>query len=130
MQPSLKALNYCNVNSFTYAERLELQQGNGGTYQVQMVQNGQRYLAAVGATFQITFPRALSITATPTNQDVVVVATVVDARDQSILQFTLSAAQVDKIVSGGVKLSITESGVTKTYPVDNFVARRPNTPGS
>jgi len=130
MSVGMWALNYNNINSFSVAERLDLQQGNGGTFQVQLNQAGSRYVPPVGSTVQITFPRALSIAPTPSNQDTIVAATVVDTRDASVLQFTLTATQVDKIVSEGVKLSITTAGVTSTWPVDHFVRRRSSAPGA
>lgn len=147
---SVKPLNFVNVNSFKYAERLDLVQGNASTCYVQLVQiddailapqGGQfstsqtvqvtsRYLPAAGATVQIVFPRTLSIQPTPANQDVTVAATVVDSRDGSILRFDLTASNTDKIISEGIKLVITESGVSKTYPIDHFVRRRTNVPGA
>ena len=152
---SLKPLNYIDINHYAYVERLELIQGNSGTCYVQIVNidpvttspsgaalfggifaqnqvvaSPSRWVPAAGATVQLVFPRSMSITPTPANQDVTVSMTVVDSRDASIYKFDLTASNIDKIVSGGVKLLITEGGVTKTYPVDAFVNRRTNLPGA
>lgn len=150
-----KPLNFTNINSFAFAERLDLVQGNaqtcyiqllsltdtllapqgmglfGGVYASnQVVTVPLRYVPAAGATVQIVFPRALSVQNTPSNQDVTVTGVVADSRDASIYRFDLTATNVDKIVGEGVKLVITEGGVTKTYPVDHFVRRRSNAPGA
>jgi hypothetical protein len=125
-----KPVKYTSVNSFELAERMEMIQGNGGTFYFQLQLDGKRYVAAVGATIQMNFPRTLSIAATPSPQDVTVTCLAVDSRDASLLKFDLSAAQVDKIVSEGVKVLITESGITKAYPVDHFVQRRSSAPGA
>lgn len=154
MAIGLLALNYVDINNFMPTERLELQQGNGGTYQVQLVQYKSatvappaggpfqyysqnqlitfptRYLPPVGSTVQIVFPRAASVAANPSNQDTSAPCTPVDARDGSVLQFTLTSGQVDKIVSEGVQLKITLAGVTKSYPINHFVLRRSNAPGA
>jgi hypothetical protein len=124
-----KPIKYNSVNSFEVVERIELVQGNGGTYYVQLFQGSSRYLPAAGATVQLLFPRAKSVAATPANQDTTVSCTAI-AQDASLYSFVLSSAQVDKIVSDGAKLLITESGVTKTWPVDHLVRRRSNAPGA
>jgi hypothetical protein len=127
---TLVPLEFVNINNFTKVERLRLVQGNSATcYVLLQGANGVRYVPLAGSTMQIVFPRALSIAPTPVNQDVTVTMIAADARDASLLKFDLTAANVDKIVSEGVRLVITESGVTKTYPVDYFVTKRSNAPG-
>lgn len=125
-----KPLDYVDVNHFTIVDRLELIQGNSAICYVQLFDGDNRYVPQAGSTIQIKFPRAMSVAATPANQDVVVTLSVADPRDTSVYSMSLSSAQVDSIVSGGVKLIIISGGNTKTYPVDNFVRRRSNSPGA
>lgn len=157
---TLRPLNeYVDVNHFKYSDRLQLIQGNGGVYYVQMwdldagcnnptagtgsssgllgsiygaatpVFPGQRFIPTATSTVQVAFLRTPTIAAVPLNQDVIVPA-VQDLNDSSIFKITLSAAQVDIIISGGVKLLVTDLGVTTTWPVDWFVNRRTNIPGA
>ena len=149
---TLKPLNFADINHFTYSDRLYLQQGNGETFYAQLfraesaviVPNGVspmfaqtfvvdapvRYLPLAGSTVQIVFPRSPSIQATPANQDVSVTGVMVDTRDASIYKFVLTASQVSILTSEGVRLSITESGVTSVFLVNSFVTKRLNIPGA
>jgi len=129
--PTVKPLKFVNINNFTISERLELIKGNTATCYVQLFgDNGQPYFPLAGSTVQITFPRTLSIAATPASQDVTVTATTVDSRNTSVLTFNLTVSQSNNIVSEGIKLIITESAITKTYPVDHFTRQRSNMPGA
>lgn len=118
-----RPLNFVDINNFTYAEVLDLIQGNAITCYLQMFKDTTRYIPLVGATLQVTFPRALTVAATPANQDVTVGLSVVDVRDYSVYMFSLTAAQVNAVASGGVKVTITIGGVASVYPVDSFVRK-------
>jgi hypothetical protein len=148
-----KPISYGNLNDFTDLERLEIIQGNAQTCYVQLrtiqtkfltveqnvrvveaqtrtVDVQVRYIPQAGSSIQISFPRTLSVAAVPVSQDVIVMLIPVDSRDASLYRFDISSAQSNLIVSGGVKLLLTEGGVQKVYPIDNFVIRRSNAPGA
>ncbi len=127
---TLKALKFVDVNHFSVVERLDIIQGNSGAHYVQLFDDTQRYIPPAGSTLQVLFPRALTITATPSNQDVAVPLILASASDGSVYTFSLSAAQTDVIISEGAKLLITQGASTKTYPVDHLVRRRSSAPGA
>ena len=123
---TLKPLNdYVNQNHWSYAERVDIQQGNAYTIHAQIfsVHANQPYHPQAGATVTITFPRAPTIAAFPANQDVVVSMTVPFAGNTSVWQASITAAQASTIASGSAILSITEGGITRTYVVDHFVEK-------
>jgi hypothetical protein len=125
-----KPLDYIDINHFSFVERMDIVQGNSAICYIQLINGLNRYVPAAGSSVQLKFPRALSVAASPANQDVLVTLSVADPRDCSIYAVSLTSAQVDSIVGGGVKLIITSNGNTKTYPVDDFVRRRSNIPGA
>lgn len=125
-----KPLDYFTINHFSIANRMELIQGNAATCYIQLFENDIRYVPTAGSIVQLKFPRALTVAATPANQDTTITCVAVDVRDASVYSVTFTSAQIDAIVSGGVKLVISTGGVAKTYPVDEFVLRRTNSPGA
>ena len=129
---TIKPILYNNINSFSDLERFVVIQGNAVTCYVQLrtAESNQRYVPLAGSVLQVKFPRTLSVAAVPLNQDVTVTLSVVDSRDASLFKFDISAAQSDILISGGIKLLVTEAAILKTFPVDNFVLRRSNAPGA
>ena len=143
-------LNFTDINHYSVADRIFVQQGNPGTFYAQLwdldsgcgpmssppsglfglggfsIPGGQRYLPTGTQTFKILIQRTLTITATPVSQDFSVSLVTVDSRDASVVKWNWSAAQVDVCISGGVFLQMTDSStmITYTFPVDHFLTRR------
>jgi len=93
----------------------------------------RRYMVATGGTLSVIFQRADSFT---TNQGVlsqtsqgISVSGAVNANDRSLFSVALTQQQVQGIVSGTVKFSLTEGSSTTTWVQDYLLSKSLTRPG-
>lgn len=155
MRLTLRPLNFVDINHFVQVERVDIIQGNPGTFYAQLwdddagiggsstpagpfglsgisVQPGQRYISSATQTFKILMQRTMTVAPVPASQDFSVPMVTVDARDKSIVTWNWTAAQVAICISGGVILQMTDSssGITYNFPVDHFLRNRSSDVGA
>lgn len=156
MRLTLKPLNWVDINHCPVTDRIDLVQGNPGTYYAQLwdvdaslggqstpnfgflglggsaIPPGQRYCPTSTQTFQLQIQRTMTIAPVPASQDFsTVLVTVMPSCDSSILKWTWSAAQIAVCISGGAYLIMTDSsnGNVYTWTVDHFLRVRDSQPG-
>ena len=143
MRLTLRPLSFVDINHYQQVERINIVEGNPGTFYAQLWDLdagstgdpcgvvGQRYVPTSTQTFKLLVQRTLTITPVPAPQDFSVPMVVADARDQSILKWNWSAAQLSVCISGGVYLQMTDSSTATTYTwtVDHFLRKRMAEPG-
>ena len=116
---------YVNQNNWDYAERIEMQSGNACTIYAQLFDTvaNQPYHPQAGASVTLIFPRALTVAASPVNQDVTISMSVPFSGNTSVWKADITASQASTIASGSAILSITEGGITRKYPIAHFIEK-------
>jgi len=104
-------------------------------FQLQIVDSlGARgYFAATGATLTATFRRmdllsSVNGSINQTNRDVVKTITF-NAQNKSLAQISMTQADIQNIVSGGILFTLTESGNTTRWIQDWMVKKKLTDPG-
>lgn len=117
--------NVASANLFDRAESVKLLSGNAASVYFQLYQSDrkERYVPASGSTVQVKFLRGNDVSATPTNQTTTITASNPYAEDRSIWKCDLTIAQIDKVISGGMQVLLTESSVVKTLFVDSVILK-------
>lgn len=90
----------------------------------------RRYMPASGSTVKVDFQRARSLSAlNPTSQTVQKSAVQIP-EDKSIFYVDLTSADTQAIITGTVKVTFVESGVTSIFLQNYFVTRKPVAAGN
>ena len=107
--------NVASVNNFTVVPILDLRADSSPVdvfFQLWQTDLGTRYIPAAGAstTLKVEFLRSDTVAPTPVSQTVSQMASQpFTADDRSIWKITLASADVAKVVSGGYRLTLTET---------------------
>lgn len=121
--------SYVNENTWQYAERLQVMQGNNQRLYVQLVnEDGKPQFVPTTTAMKVLFGRARSPSGAVQSIEVTLVRA--NILDSSVYYFDLTATQADAVISGGAKLSVTpQAGTASVYPVDNLIEKRLSAPG-
>lgn len=90
----------------------------------------RRYLPATGSTVRVDFLRARSLSATNPVSQTVQKNAIQIVEDKSLFYVDLTTADAQNIVSGTVRVTFVESGVTSVILQNYFVTRKPITAGN
>lgn len=122
--------NVVNYNNFDIVGERRIREGNNPVdFHIRLFQEdlGIRYIPASGATLEITFLRADSIAEDPTDQSVTLPMTQPFTEDGSMWLVTLSNQDdLDAIVTGGIRLVLTEGADIKTVFLGDSIIKEPS----
>lgn len=128
--------NVSSINCYQVAVTQELRNAYAPfDFYVQLWQSdlGIRYIPATDATLKVEFLRADTVAITPVTQTVTYTKAITDlpfATDASIWKFTLTAADIAKIVTGGFRLTLTETvgsvAVTRVLFISAAIRKLPD----
>ena len=115
MFDSIKILNnVMSVNLFSVVDTFNVHQGSypvAFTIRFWQSDRNDRYIPNTTTTVQVEFLRADTVGPSPVNQTVIKPMAQAYTNDASIWNCSLSQADVNKIVSGGIRVTITEGPV-------------------
>jgi hypothetical protein len=129
-----KAIDMVDSPNFFKESLWETTPGNSTRlyFQLQIVDamGERRYIPASGATMKAEFQRARSLSAmNPVSQSIQKNAIAIP-EDKSMFYIDLNTADTQAIISGTVRFTLVESGVTTVFVQNYFVTRKPVTAGN
>lgn len=121
--------NVCDQNNFDIVSTREIRSGTAPQdFYIQLYQSdlGLRYIPATGATLQIDFLRIETVAQIPASQTVSLAMVTPFAGDRSIWKVTIGSADINKIVSGGFRLTLVEGTNTSMLFIKSALVKVPN----
>jgi hypothetical protein len=121
--------NVVDVNTFDISSAISI---HAGSYPVRFIirlyqsDKKDRYIPASGAILKVEFLRMDTIAYTPTGQTVFKYLSQPFANDPSIWSVDLTQADVSKIISGGVRVTLTEGTTIKVIFAKSTIMKYPN----
>jgi hypothetical protein len=125
--------NYCNVNNWDYSERIVINAGQPQVvhFQIWNEDHTKPLFLSSGSTVSVFFPRIPKLSQANsgpsqtivTPQDVTISASQPSSVDSSVWSLNIQSSQSDLIAGGGFKLTIVESGVSKSYMIYNIIEK-------
>lgn len=131
---SLQPIEYTNVNLFLPISAWQVSHNCPATLSfILMISDAagsRRFIPPVGSSVKLSFVKSRAPVVGSTSQVIVKTAVQLAAtEDKSLFKVDLTAADTSALITGGITLTVTISGVEYSFNVSNIVTKKMNQPG-